>query len=182
MLKPYLHRSVRKLENRYSYDASYLHELIEISKAAFFRFSIMQSLGGTWRGGAPRDAWCAAGIAGALVEDCGPCVQIATDIALDIGVRAEVIGALLAGRPTDKDAQLGFDYGRALLLATEDLDRLRDEIERQWGKRALLAISYRAMSARNFPVLKRALGHAKTCQKVRIENADILVKRSPKAA
>ena len=55
------------------------------------------------------------GIAGALFEDCGPCVQIASDIAMEQGMPGEIIRALLSGAPTDTDAQLGFDYGRALL-------------------------------------------------------------------
>jgi len=39
-----------------------------------------------------------------------------------------------------------------------------------------------AMAARNFPVLKRALGHAKTCQRVRIAGSDVAVQQSLKAA
>jgi hypothetical protein len=38
------------------------------------------------------------------------------------------------------------------------------------------------MTARNFPVLKRAMGHAKTCLRVRIGNADVTVNPTLKAA
>jgi hypothetical protein len=175
MLKRLLHRYTRGFEARYGYDATYMHEMTDISTAAFLRFAIMQQAGGTWRGTAPRDVWCAAGIAGALVEDCGPCVQIASDMAIEAGMSGAVIAALLSGRPTDADAQLGFEYGRALLCASENLDELREAVERNWGKAALLAISLRAMSARNFPVLKRALGRAKACRRVRIGNDDVVV-------
>lgn len=175
MLKNFLHRYTRGFEKRYGYDATYMHEMIDIETAAFVRFSIMQQAGGTWRGDAPRDVWCAAGIAGALVEDCGPCVQIATDMAVEAGMSGALIAALLSGQPTDAEAQLGFDYGRALLRGAPDLDDLRAAIERKWGKPALLAISLRAMTARNFPVLKRAMGHAKECRKVRIGAEDVIV-------
>ncbi len=182
MLKWFIHRYVRRMEQHYGYDATYMHEMADASTAAFRRFVKMQMAGGTWRGGAPRDAWCAAGIAGALVEDCGPCVQISSDMAMEAGMSGAVIAALLRGAPTAADAQLGFDYGRALLLASENLDALRERIERQWGKTALLALSLRAMSARNYPVLKRALGHAKTCQRVRIGADEIAVDPVLKAA
>jgi hypothetical protein len=109
-------------------------------------------------------------------------VQIASDMAMEAGMKGEIIGALLRGAPTDADAQLGFDYGRALLNASENLDDLRARIEAKWGKTALIAISLRAMSARNYPVLKRALGHAKTCQKVRIGDDDVVVQQALKAA
>jgi hypothetical protein len=182
MLKSFLHRYTRGFEQRYGYDATYMHEMTDTSPAGFVRFAVMQHAGGTWRGDAPRDVWCAAGIAGALVEDCGPCVQIASDMAMEAGMRGAVIAALLSGRPTDADAQLGFDYGRALLHGSASLDDLRAAVETKWGKTALLAISLRAMTARNFPVLKRALGHARTCQRVRIGNDDVAVSPTLKDA
>jgi hypothetical protein len=109
-------------------------------------------------------------------------VQIASDIAMEEGMDGEIIKQLLSGAPTDADAQLGFDYGRALLLFADNLDQLRETIETKWGKPALMALTLRAMTARNFPVIKRALGHAKTCQRVRIGNDDIAVNQALKAA
>ncbi len=182
MLEWFLHRYVRRMEAHYGYDATYMHEMLDTSTAGFRRFMKMQMAGGGWRGDAPRDPWCAAGIAAALVEDCGPCVQIATDMAIEAGMKAEVIGALLRRAPTDSDAQLGFDYGRALLNGSADLDELRETVATRWGKTALLALSLRAMTARNYPVLKRALGHAKTCQRVRVGKDEVAVNQMLKAA
>jgi len=182
MLKRFLLRSVRALEKKYGYDATYLHEMADDSLSAFLRFGIIQTSGGGFRADAPPNAWFAAGIAGALVEDCGPCVQIASDIAMDEGMDGDIIKKLLSGTPTDGDAQLGFDYGRALILAAPNLDDLRETIQKKWGKKALLALTLRAMTARNFPVIKRAMGHAKTCQRVRIGTDDIAVNQSLKAA
>lgn len=182
MLKNLLHRYIRGFEKRYGYDASYMHDMTDISTAAFNRFAIVQMAGGRWRGDAPRDPWHAAGIAGALVEDCGPCVQIASDIAIDGGMPPAIIAALLAGTPTDANAQLGFDYGRALLHGSENLDDLREAVTQKWGKAALLAISLHAMTARNFPVIKRALGHARTCQRVRVGKDEVVVNQMLKAA
>lgn len=181
MLKPLIHWYLRRFERRYGYDASYLHELADISPVAFWRFARVQ-LTLRWPGHAPRDAFHAAAIAGALVEDCGPCVQIASDQALEQGMPGETIKALLSGRPTDATAQLGFDYARALLTASDSLDGLRAQIVTRWSNKALIALTYVAMAARNFPVLKRAMGHAKTCQRVRVGDADIAVAPQLKAA
>ncbi|HWA92268.1 MAG TPA: hypothetical protein VG889_19675 [Rhizomicrobium sp.] len=181
MIRFLLHKYVSAFERRYDYDASYLHELADISPRDFYRFAKVQ-LSLQSKRHAPRDALQAAAIGGALVEDCGPCVQIATDIAVEAGMPAATIAALLSGQPADADAQLGFDYARALLGAGENLDTLRESVEGRFGKRGLIALSFMAMAARNFPVLKRALGHAKTCRRVRIGGAEIAVDQSLKAA
>lgn len=182
MIRWFIHRYVRNMEHRYNYDGTYMHELADISTTAFRRFVKMQLAGGQWRGGTPKDAWFASGIAGALVEDCGPCVQIASDMAVEAGMSVDTIRSLLSGVRSNSDAQLGFDFGRALLMGSDDLDGLREAIEGRWGKKALIALSLRAMSGRNFPVLKRAMGHAKTCQRVRVGNAEIAVNQALKAA
>jgi hypothetical protein len=181
MLKFLFHNRIRAMERRYNYDATYLHELTDISTAAMRRY-LKAQMAGRWRGYTPRDAWFASGIAGALIEDCGPCVQIASDMAVEAGMSGEIIAALLSGKPTSAEAQLGFDFGRALLTASDKLDDLREDVERRWGKEGVVALAFMAMSSRNYPVLKRALGHAKTCQRVRVGNADVAVSPALKAA
>ena len=181
MIRWLLHKYLSGFERRYDYDATYLHELADISPGAFRRFASVQMKRQS-KGDAPRDALQAAAIGGALVEDCGPCVQIASDRAVEAGMSGETIRALLSGQPAGADAQLGFDYARALLNGSDNLDRLRGEIDARWSKRGLIALTFMAMAARNFPVLKRALGYAKTCQRVRVGGADIAVVQTLKAA
>jgi hypothetical protein len=181
MLKWFAHKYIRGMEKRYGYDAAYMHEMLDATITGFRRYMKMQ-MSGKWRGDAPANAWWAAGIAGALIEDCGPCVQIGTDMAVEGGMDGEIIKALLSGTPTDATAQLGFDYGRALLNGSDNLDQLREIIESKWGKAALIALSLHAVSTRNYPVLKRALGHAKTCQRVRVAGTEVAVNPVLKAA
>ena len=61
-------------------------------------------------------------------------------------------------------------------------DALREAVVSRWGKQTLVALTMMAMYSRNFPVLKRALGHAKSCQRVRVGGADIAVAQELKAA
>lgn len=182
MIKQLIHRYIRSLERHYTYDATYMHELAEISTSGFNRFAVMQMVGGQWRGNAPKDALFASGIAGALVEDCGPCVQIASDMAVEAGMSPQTIRSLLSGVRSNSDAQLGFDYGRALLRGSDNLDDLRETVIAKWGKKALIALSLHTMTGRNYPVLKRAMGHAKSCQRVRVGDAEIAVSQTLKAA
>lgn len=181
MLKWFLHRYIRRMEASYRYDATHLHELTDISTVAMRRYMKAQ-MAARWNGGVPWAIWHAASIAGALVEDCGPCVQISSDMAMAAGLPGETIKALLSGTPAPADAQLAFDYGRALLHASDNLEELREAVQKRWGKEGLVALSFAPMYARNYPVLKRALGHAKLCQRVRIGKDDVVVNPMLKAA
>lgn len=181
MLKFLLHRVVTRMERRYDYDATYLHELVDTSTAAAMRYFTAQSYG-RWQGPVPRDAWHAAAIGAALVEDCGPCVQIASDRAVEAGMPGTTIKALLSGEPADADAKLGFDFARALLTASDALDGLREAVEARWGRKGIVALATMAMYSRNFPVLKRALGHARSCRRIRIAGVDVAVAAEIEAA
>jgi hypothetical protein len=174
-------RMIRSMEKRYSYDASYLHEMAQAAPAAFRRFARMQ-MARRWRGPVQTDAWYAASVGGALHEDCGPCVQIATDMAIGDGADPAVLRALLSGTKAPADARLAFDFARALLAADPACDTLREQVEARWGKAGVISLAMTAMTARNFPVLKRALGHAKACRRVRVGRDDVAVTPRPMAA
>jgi len=98
MIRFLLHKYLSGFERRYNYDATYLHELADISPRAFWRFASVQMKLQS-KADAPRDALQAAAIGGALVEDCGPCVQIASDRAVEAGMSGDTIKALLSGEP-----------------------------------------------------------------------------------
>ena len=107
----------------------------------------------------------------------------------DIGLAFVASGAgLMAGAPRGRVAAAYACAGatwpalHALFLASANLDELREAVERRWSLKGLIALSYMAMASRNFPVLKRALGHARACQRVRVGGAEIPVEQTLKAA
>jgi hypothetical protein len=169
MLKAILHRQTRGIEKAWGYDAAYMHDLIEASPWAFIRFGFVASLG--HGKGAPRAAMAAAGIVGTLAGDCGPCTQISLDMAAKGGVTPEVLRAILVG---DRDgmgetAALGHDFARAVLdRHLADADELRAEIERRWGKKAVVALSLALTTAQMYPTVKYGLGHGRACSRVMV--------------
>ena len=169
MLKWLLHRSIAKVERPGGYDASYLHAVIAADPVSALKVSVVSGL--VNRKAAPGEALAAAGILGTLTEDCGPCTQIGVDQALGGGARPEVIRAILAGDDAamGADAALGYRFAKASLA--RDLgaaDAARDEIERQWGRKGLIALSLALTSARMYPTLKYAMGYGKACSKVTV--------------
>lgn len=167
MLKLLLSRWLDRFETTWGYDASYMRHVLAASPAALLKFSFVTGL--VDRKAAPAEALAAAGIAGTLREDCGPCTQIGVDMAAAGGVKPEVLRAILVG----DEAAMGETAALAWRFAAASLERdmvradpLREEIVRRWGDKGLVAISFAITTARMYPTLKYALGYGKTCSKV----------------
>jgi hypothetical protein len=167
MLKAILSRGLDRFEKTWGYDASYMRALLRASSASFFKFGFVTSLPD--RTAAPPEAMAAAGIAGTIAEDCGPCTQISSDMAAAAGVAPEVIRAILGGDEAGMGETAALVWRFAQASLARDMaaaDPLRDEIVRRWGEKGLVAISLQLTTARMYPTLKYALGYGKACSKV----------------
>lgn len=167
MLRLLLNGWLDRFERTWNYDASYLRLVLRASPASLLKFSFVAGV--VDRKAAPAAALAAAGMAGTLAEDCGPCTQISVDMAQAGGVRPEVLRAILAGDEASMgpDAALAWRFARASLARDmQAADPLRDEIVRRWGEKGLVAVSMSLMTGRMYPTLKYALGHGKACSKV----------------
>jgi hypothetical protein len=169
MLKWFLKRKLDAFERAYSYDISYARDILDADPAALMAFWKVVGMAG-YRKGVPRDPWFAAGLAGVLAEDCGPCTQLGVDRAAEAGVPPEVVRAVVAGDvgAMPDDVALAFRFARASLDRDPEADALREEVVRRWGKRGLVSLAFAVTAARMFPTLKSALGHAKSCTRIRV--------------
>ena len=169
MLKALLSRQIDKVERLWGYDASYMRRVLAASPATFIRFGFVPGL--VDHKAAPAEALAAAGLAGTLAEDCGPCTQIAVDMATADGVKPEVLRAILAGdeQAMGEAAALAWRFARASLARDMPAaDPLRDEILGRWGDRGLVAVAMAITTARMYPTLKYALGYGKACSRVTV--------------
>jgi len=183
MLKTMLTRWIDGFERQWGYDASYMRRVLAASPATLLKFSFV--VGVVDRKAAPGAAIAAAGIAGTLAEDCGPCTQISVDMAAAGGVPPAVLRAILAGDEAamGEDAALAWRFARASLARDMDAaDPLRDEIVRRWGDKGLVAVSMAITTARMYPTLKYALGYGKACSKVVVAGVATPVAHAPLAA
>ena len=169
MLRAILSGRIEAMERSFDYDAGYMREVLAVSPWALLKFGLVASLG---RGRhAPREALAAAGIAGTLAEDCGPCTQISVDIASRGGVAPGVLRAILAGDAAGMGAAAGLAWRFAQASLARDMhtaDPLRDEIVRRWGRAGLVDIGLALTTSRMYPTLKYALGHGESCSRVTV--------------
>lgn len=169
MLRALLKGQIDKMEHTWGYDASYLRFVLNASPTSFLKFGFVSRL--VDYKAAPGAALAAAGIAGTLIEDCGPCTQISVDMAAAGGVKPAVLRAILAGDEAamGETAALAWRFAKASLARDmETCDPLRDEIVRRWGEKGLVAIGLALTTARMYPTLKYALGYGKACSRITV--------------
>lgn len=176
MMKWLLHRLLRRFEREFDYDASYMHEVTDISAGAGLRYLALPLMSGM-HGPAP-EVWAGAALASVLDGDCGPCVQLTVDAAVKAGVDPHLLRACIQ-RDFDNAgaAGLGFRFTEAAIRDAPNTDALRYDIARDHGPEAVVAASYAAATSRAYPVLKRALGHGKECRQVRVAGDPVSVVR-----
>ena len=182
MLKAFFRNYIKSFEKTWSYDASYMRDVIDANPWSFLKFMLGSQASD--RKAAPAEAILAAGLVGTLAEDCGPCTQIGVDMATAQGLSPQIIRAVLDGDEAamGETAALAYRFARASLAHDLAADALRDEIVRRWGEKALVAISLTLMASRMYPTLKYALGHGKACSKVVVAGVAAPVARLPVAA
>ena len=96
LLKWMIHRKLSAFEREHGYDASYMHEVVDRDVGAFLKFARATGLG-SYRKDVPKDVHVAAGLTSSIQADCGPCTQLGVGFALQAGVPADTIAAVVKG-------------------------------------------------------------------------------------
>lgn len=169
MIRWLLHLATRRMERTTSYDATYMHEVIDTSTGAALKLSALPLLS-QHKGTAPLPLWFGAALASVLEGDCGPCAQLMVDMGLEQGVDPGLLRAILARdmEAAGEEAALGFRFAEAVMTGDPECETMRLHIEHVYGKQALIGIAYATAFCRTYPVLKRALGHGLACQRIKI--------------
>jgi hypothetical protein len=178
MIRPILHAIVRRFERRFDYDATYMHDIADTSTGAFFKLALVQGMSHHREGTSP-DAFFAAAFTAVRFEDCGPCAQLVVDMALQAGVAPTMVRAIVA-RDTARmssDAALGQRLADAV-LAHESTETIREDVLARFGQKGLVSLSYAIAATRIYPTIKRVLGHAHTCERLRVGEETIAAARA----
>jgi hypothetical protein len=172
MLKWFMQKGIAAFERKWDYDASYVHELIDASPLAAWKFSRAAAIG-SYRKDVPLAAWTAAAITAVRHEDCGPCTQLGVSMAEKSGVDPEVLRAILAedAAAMPDDVALAWRFTRATIDHDPTADEYRQEIIRRWGPRAVISLAFAMVASRIYPTVKYAMGHGKSCTRVVVGGA-----------
>jgi len=170
MLKYFAERGLEQFRERYDYDVSYMKYMLKTSPNAFFKFAKIMDAS-KHHEAAPLEALYAAKLVGAIIEDCGPCVQLVVKMAGEAGMDAGQIKAVLKRdiETMNEDTALGFQFADTLVRRAYNADDVRDVVRTAWGDAGVIDLALALQIGRLFPMVKAALGYATTCHRVKID-------------
>jgi len=183
MLTWIIKRKLAAFEREFGYDTSYLRNLLETDRKAFFAFVKIDAMA-SYRRDVPVTPYYAAKLVAIVDADCGPCTQLVVAMARKAGVDGAVLAAVLRGDDAalSPDVLLAVRFARAALAHDPEADTLRDEIIVKWGARAVASLALAAASAGVYPTVKYALGFGHACSRIVVDGQPIAVVRAAPVA
>ena len=169
MIRAFLERRLNSQEERLGESLDWMRHILRRSLAAFrkvVRFMPMAD----HRAGAPKDVWHVARIAAIRHEDCGPCLQIIVNEAVQDGVSPAIVRAALSNDAATLGPRLDLARRFAMAVAAhaDETEDLRRQMAAEVGDDALVDLALTIAGVRVYPTIKRALGYATSCRLVEI--------------
>lgn len=155
---------IRRFEQAYEYDGSYLYDLLDRTPAGFARFHAARPMT-SFREHLPAEAHYVAAITVMQHKDCGSCLQLNLKMAREEEVDPELLRTLLES-PDKLPAPLQ-DVRRhaALVIADQEPDgECAARIREHYGEAAFGELALCIAGVQIYPTLKRALLKASACQ------------------
>ncbi len=174
MIRTLFNRMLLSMGNRYDYDVGYMQDILKSDLRGFLKYMGFQSMS-SHKGNLPPGVLLAARLRAIIRDDCGPCTQLMVNMALEEGVKPEVICAL-AEKDFDRlpdDLALVARFTELVLDHNLEADTLRKEILGLWGAEGLIAIAYGISSSRVYPALKYAMGYGKACVRIDVDDKSL---------
>jgi hypothetical protein len=170
MLKRILHKVIDAAMDPYDYDATYMHEILDTSTPALLKFLLAQGVN-LHRDGISKEALATARLVAIQHEDCGPCAQLVVNMALTEGVDPALVRNVIArayhALPPIIVTTIRFTDA---VMAHEPCDEERQALRAAFGDRGLVSLAFSISQTRTYPTIKRVLGHAHTCERLRVRD------------
>lgn len=153
--------SLESFENHYGYDASYLHELMEVSPEGYEAFSGFATMG-MFRKSLSPEVFFVSKIATSQTEDCGPCTELNVRMAQKAGVSDDIIRGGMSGQGLTAELEAVRLFSIAVAFNEVKPGQIEEMID-CYGREGLAELALSIASMRVYPCMKRALGFDQSC-------------------
>jgi len=170
MFGPVVRWKIRSAEKRLGEPLDYLREMYDHSPGAFSQFAKVAKAAG-YRSKLPAAPFHVARLVAVRMQDCGPCVQAVVNLAKEDGVEPAILKAALEGNVEALPDSLRdvYYFAEAVAAASGEEGQYRERLRQVFGEEALIEMAMAIALCQTFPILKRGLGHAKSCSLVKVE-------------
>lgn len=169
MIRNLILKQIDSRERALGESIEWLRHIVRNSLGAFFSFMKFGKFAQRRRS-LPRTPWHIAQIVAARSADCGPCVQIAVNLAKHSRIPLEVLRAVIDRRPDALPEDLAEVYRFSeTIMAHDDDPALREKLRARYGEEGFIELAYALGAGPVIPTIKRALGYAVSCSRVTIK-------------
>jgi len=163
-------KAIEDFESHYNYDASNMHEMLKENPKAYATFEAFMPMSG-FVDKAPKDVIYVAKLTSIKNEDCGTCVQLNVDMAIEAGVDKEIIKEIIFNEGKGLAPELKFIYDFTLLVGNkkEISISMYEKLDKMYGRNVLIEIALAISASKVFPTIKRVLNYMTSCSKVQIK-------------
>jgi alkylhydroperoxidase family enzyme len=161
---------IRSAEKKTGEPLDYLREMLDKAPGAFWEF-VKVAKASQYRSKLPPAAFHVARLVAVRIQDCGPCVQTCVNLAKADGVDPAILKIALAGHHDDLPESLRdvARFAEAVTGNTGEDEQYRERLRAVFGDEAMVELALAITLCQVYPILKRGLGHAKSCSLVNVE-------------
>jgi alkylhydroperoxidase family enzyme len=170
MLGFLVRRNIRSTEKKLGASLDYMREMYAKAPDVFWQFVKVAKAAG-YRGKLPAAPLHVACLVAIRHQDCGECVQIGVNVAKQDGVPADVLKATLAGKVEELPESLRdvYRFAEAVAKNTGEEETYRPRLVKVFGEEAVIELAVALALCQTFPIVKRGMGHAKSCSVVKVD-------------
>ncbi len=166
-------KSLEMLEGysaHYNYDVSYMKSMLKEAPSAYETFEGFLPMA-SYSNKIENDVFFVAQLTAMKNEDCGSCLQLIVDKAIEAGVEKNIIEELMFNEGKNLDDELKDVYEFTLAVVTyEEVDKnLYDKMNWTYSKEIMVELSLAIASCKVFPTLKRVLNNFESCSLIKIK-------------
>ncbi len=158
---------LNRFAQRYQYDVGYMQEMERVSPGTLWRYFLLVPLS-MHRSHLPPAHYFAAKLVATAAQDCGPCVRLVMNMAMEAGVEEQLLWHVLQNNVAQLDDGMKpiVAFAHAMIDNKPEAQALRQEVVALWGEGAIADLSLAISFGGFYPTLKRGLGHAQSCEPV----------------
>lgn len=157
-------------QNHYNYDTTYMKKMLETNFDAYANFEAFLPMA-SFKKETPDDIMFVVKLTSMKNEDCGGCLQLYVDMAIEAGVNKEIINEIIFNQGKNLSTILKEVYDFTLAVSNKETieSKTYDKMNKKYSKAIMTEIALAIASTKVFPTIKKVLNDFHSCSMIQIK-------------